>query len=328
MNHLRLLGLACGFALAVAPVQGQVVPAAPNGAKKDTLADLLKSYQGGASYASYGEGDRQVRHGDFVSITPKGSTTTITGVFVYRDPKSGKMYIRRRAGEAPVAVQIRDEDKVVPAVDKTDKGGVRPAIEIDERPSAAAPAGYEIHVMKVHNGPRTTSYFFETSLSPGEREQLGQLERAADDVQQKSGLVDSLTRAVENSANEPPTTVVQTGGAGYGYGYPYYAYPYYYPVEYYNPYYYAYNPVYGSLAANYGYYYGPGFGYGYGGGGSGANTTVVVQNTGNGANPANLMKSLSDAQAALTAAQKTLAVASSRAVYDPNGRIVAVRLEE
>jgi len=145
------------------------------------------------------------------------------------------------------------------------------------------------------------------------------MEKAANDVLEQSAIVESLNRAVQNIGNEPTAVVLGGGGGGYGYGYGY-PYPYYYPVDYY----YVYYPMFGNMP------YSPGYGYGYGGYGGygGGGPPGVVQNSGSSADPAKLMKSLSEAQAALANTQKTLAMASNRAIRDTEGRIVAVRLEE
>jgi len=56
---------------------------------------------------------------------------------------------------------------------------------------------------------------------------------------------------------------------------------------------------------------------------------VVIRDSGSNAQSiAALTKSLNEAQTALADAQKNYLAATQRAVYDPNGRIVAVRLEE
>ena len=235
------------------------------------------------------------------------------------DPKSGKLYIRAKAGQPPIGVPARDIDKIeriTPAIGTPDKGGVRPAIEFADKP-ARAPQ-YEIHTMTVRNGFYTTTYFYDTSLSPAERDQLSALERASDDVVQKSNTIESLSQAMQNAANDSGVTVAQGGYSGYS---PYLAYPYYYPVAYYNLYYYLYYP----MVPGYGYGGFPGYGYGGGGG----NSTVVVRDSGSsGQSIAALTKSLTEARAALVEAQKTYVAVARRAIYDPSGQIVAVRLEE
>jgi hypothetical protein len=327
MSKLGMLGLACGVMLAATgAAKAQVQPAGGAGAtiqdkplNKDSFEALKKSYQQGESFARYGQGEKVVNHGDWVRVTPKGGEP-ITGVFVWSDPKTGKLYIRRKAGTAPVAVPARDGviDRIRPAVDGDEKGGVIPPVLGYEKP--ASDPGYEIHTMTVRNGPYTTTYYYDSSLSPGEQDQLGAIEKAGSAVVQKGTLVESLRKSLEYAANDSGTTVVQNGG-GYGYGAPVFAYPYFYPIGYYNLYYYLYYPWYGGYPYGYGW-------PGYYSGGSGS--TVVVNNSGDGgAKIAALTKSLGEAQASLAEAQKNyLALWQRSAIYDPSGRIVAVRLEE
>jgi hypothetical protein len=330
MSKLRMFALAGTAAMAAAvlapfaPAQDKPPPIESKQVKKDTFADLLKGYQQGTGSYRFVSGDETLTSGDFVAISRKGNNERLSGVFVYADAKSGKLFIRPKAGQPPIGVLSRDVDKIErirPAVGTPDKGGVRPAIETGEKASA----GYEIHTMTVHNGTNTTMFFYETSLSGAERDQLSAMEKAGNDLVQKGNSVESLRQALETAANTPPTTVVETSNGGNGY--PGYAYPYYYPVAYYNMYWVAYG---GPLPATVNYPFYPASYMGYpGNGGGGGNTTVVVQNTGsNGQGIAELTKSLGEAQAALVEARKTYVATTNRAIVDPNGRIVAVRLEE
>jgi len=259
-----------------------------------------------------------------VTITRKDNEK-VTGTFVWADPKNNRLFIRPKAGQAPVAVATNDVDKIeriAPAVGTTGKGTVRPAIEGDG-PSPS----YEITTMRVHNGPYTTQFFFDDSLSPAEREQLRAMEKASNDVAQKGMEIESLSKAIQNANEQPATTVVSTGG-GYGYAASPYVvpYPFVYPVAYglYSP-----LPPGMNFGGNYLYYYGgipTNYMAAYP---TGNNTTVVTQNSGDNAKTlAALTKSLGEARTALADAQKRNTAMANRAVYDPSGRIVAVRLEQ
>jgi hypothetical protein len=323
MNKVRMLALGCGVTLAAvlaapAPAQPGAPPAQP---QKEPPAAQAKTPTPGVAMASLG--GKQVSHGDLVTFTQDGKQ--VQGRFVFMDPASNTMYVRTEPGKPPMKVPTQglDDLKVVPAAGGPDKGGIQFAIEGDGKQPTP---GNEIFTMEVNNGPFTTRFFYDNSLSPAERDELSAIEKASRDVAQKAMLVQSLRKSLEDAANNPDsgTTVVQTGGAGYTppaypyYWYSSYNYPYLYPVGYYNLYYYLYYPMYPGLP------YGPGS---YGGGGG--NSTVVVQNSGSGtSNVASLTKSLNEAQAALAQAQQNLAAANNRAVYDPSGRIVAVRLEQ
>jgi hypothetical protein len=331
MKPLRLLALACGAALLAAPaLRAQEKADGPKIQKKEVKKgaydDMRQRFNQGAGDYRLVAGNETLTHGDFVTVTRKNGDK-LTGVFVWADPKSGKMYVRPKAGQAPVGIatgDVNNIERITPAANGKGKGGIRPAIE----PEGGTGPAYEIHSMQVHNGPYTTVYFFDTSLSAAERDQLSALEKAGNDVAQKGMEVEMLNKAIENNINQPPVSVVTTGGYG-DYG-PYgpLPYPYYYPVAYG-----LYSPLLPGLnfGGNYLYYYGgiPSWYYpGYFGGG-GSNTTVVMQNGGDsGKSLAALRKSLNEAQTALAAAEKQYTTAARRGVYDPSGRIVAVRLEE
>jgi hypothetical protein len=309
-----MLALACGVALAAGPL----APVAPaQGKTKET-----KQAADTGTYR-FVSGDETLTSGDQVSINRK-NMGKVTGVFVYADPKSNTLFVRPKSGQPPIAVPASEIDKVErirPAGTTGGKGGVRPAIDAGEK---GAPT-YEIHTMTIHDGPSVRTFYYSTSLSPGEAEQLRAMEQARADVMQKRAMVDSLGAAIQDAATAPPATaVVQTAGPGYGY--PAYVAPYAY---------YGYNLVFNWPLFNApGYGFGlPSFGYAtlapeyYGGGG---NSTVVVQNGGGGAGQslAALTKALSEAEAALADARKNYDTVARRAVYDGDGRIVAVRFAE
>ena len=340
MIKLRMLVLACGVTLAagplapVAPAQGKPPPIKTKEVKKDTFADLLRNYQQTGSYR-FVSGDESLTSGQFVTITRKDKGK-VSGVFVYADPKSNKLYIRPKAGATPVAVpsnEIEHIDLTRPAgTGTTGKGGIKPAIETGEK---SAPS-YEIHTLTIHDGPMTRTFHYETSLSDAERNQLNALERARTDLLQKRTRVESLSEMIDNAATAPPVTIAQ-GGPGVALA-PYFA-PYafygYYP-GFYNPFQWNW-PGYSSGWSNYGYeipalaYYPAYGGFGtYGGyGGAGGGSTVVVTNPGStGQNVAELTKALKEAQTALNDAEKAYVAANQRAIFDNDGRIVAVRLAE
>lgn len=337
MMKLRMLVLACGALVAagpltpVAPAQDKAPPIQTKQVKKDTYQNLLNNYQQGGGNYRFVSGDETLTSGDFVSISRKGMGK-VSGVFVYSDPKTGKLYVRAKAGQRPIAVPSSDIEKIErirPAVGTTGKGGIKPAIETGEKQGP----NYEIHTMTVHNGPETTMFHYGTSLSDAETNELRALERARTEVLRKRAMVDSLSQAIDNAAAPPVNIVATNTGGGYGYGgYPYYAYTPYAGFGYYSP---VYTPwVIGWPGWNYGLTnYGvasPGWGwpgmYPYGGG---SNSTVVVENTGStGQSVAALTKALGEAETALATARKNYIAASQRAVYDPSGHIVAVRLEQ
>jgi hypothetical protein len=325
MIKLRVLVLACGVTLAVLPVAG-AQDKGPTIQKKqvnkDTYEDMLKSYQQGGGSYRFVSGDETLTSGDLVTIARKGAEGKVTGVFVYADPKTNKLYVRPKAGQAPVSIPAKDIDKIErisPAVGSPEKGGIKPAIEFGDKPAPK----YEIHTMTVRNGTSTSTFYYDNSLSPAERDQLGAMERASNDLVQKSTTIETLRAAMENAANDSGTTVVQTAAPVYP---SYIVDPYYYPyVGYYNAYYYPDFPL--GTGGPYWGLYGGLYGVGYYGGAS--NTTVVVRDSGNaGQSMAALAKSLSEAQAALNEAQKNYTAMSRRGIYDPSGHIVAVRLEE
>ncbi len=334
MIKFRMLLLGCGAVLAAGPLtpiahaQGKAPPIQTKQVKKDTYQNLLSNYQQGGGSYRFVSGDETLTSGDFVTISRKGAGK-VTGVFVYSDPKTGKLYVRPKSAQPPIAVPANDIDKIEriqPAMGTTGKGGVKPAIETGEKPAPH----YEIHTLTVHNGPEATTYHYSTSLSPGEREQLDALEQARATMQEKRAIADSLSQAIENEANTPPVTVVQTGGGGPGYG-SYYSYPAFAGYGYYNP---MYTPwITGWPGFNFGWTnYGasvPGWGYPAYYGGGGGNSTVVVANSGStGQSVAALTKALNEAETAFADAQKHYAALSQNAVYDPSGHIVAVRLEK
>lgn len=312
MTKLRMLALACGVALAVGPL----APVAPAQGKAPPADNNAGSYR-------FAAGDETLTSGDLVSINRKGAGK-VTGVFVYSDPKSGKLYVRPKAGQPPVAVPANDIEKIErirPAMTTGGKGGVKPAIDTGEKPAPK----YEIHTLTVHNGPQATTFFYEDSLSPAERNQVNALERARANVLQKRAAVESLSQAIENAANTPSVTVVDNSMPNLGYGYyayysmyGLYGYPFTMNYPLYN------EPGIGFGIANYGYpmWYYPGI---MGGGGS----NVVVQNSGsNPQNVAALTKALTEAETALAEARKNYVAISQRAIYDNSGHIVAVRLAE
>ncbi len=351
MKSIRMLGLACGVALTAAAVtsaqqpSGGIKPAidgqpeakktVPAGGVRPAVEakpgnNKVRPTQAQSDAASYrfASGDETLTNGDRVTIRRKNGSS-VTGTFVWSDPKANRLYVRPAPGQVPVAIPANDVDRVdriATAVGTTGKDGVRPAFEEKVRP-AGGPS-YEIYSMTVHDGPFRRTFLFDTSLSPAEKDQLGALEKAGNDVTQKRTEVEMLQKAIEDAATQPPVTVVNSGAPGYAAPYyPVVPYPFYYPVAYG-----LYSPLLPGL--NFGgnniYYYGgipttfyPTYPAG------GANTTVVLQGGGDNAKSlAALNKSLGEARAALAQAQKNYAALSHRAVYDDNGRIVAVRLEE
>lgn len=268
-----------------------------------------------------GESQRQLHHGDRVVLKGKGEATV-----VWQDTKSDKVYVRTKAGERPVAVSRNEITDVRPVAGTKNTGGIRPAVEGDPPPPSA---DYEIRSVQVYNGPYKTVHFFGRDLSPAERAQLNDLEKAANRVADDEELVENLENAIQrpsiptsqevNVVPTPAATPYPYGMPGvypYSYFAPYYPY-YYYPISYYNNYYFNYYP---PLA-----FFPPMMPQ--------TSPTIIVQNSGGGANDGgasrtDLAKALQAAQDRLRKDRESYAQASSRAVYDPSGRIVAVRFEE
>jgi hypothetical protein len=287
MNKLFVPAVAV-FALGWGPLlaQERVVRGAEPSIQKDTYRVVSN--------------DESFAHGTSVQITRKTGSPKVSGVLVYADPKVGCLYVRPGAGQAPVAValnEIQKIDRIAPALDRSVKDGVRPAIEIDARPRSA----YEIHELQIRNGPYTKVHFYESSLSPSERELLRTISRTSADVEAKGLLVDSLSRAIQEAVTDltvPALPIIS---------------PAYFPPD-------AYQPPF-VLVAN----------------SSMTNPVIVPGYTGGvlTAAPAprpdslaELMKRLSEAEAALAMSRKNYEAACSRAIYEPGGRIIAVRLDD
>jgi hypothetical protein len=244
--------------------------------------------------------DEILTHGNAVTITSKTGSANVSGVFVYADPKSARLYVRPRAGQAPVAValnEIQKIDRIAPAVDRSVKDGVRPAIESDARPISS----FEIHELQVRNGPYTNVYFYESSLSPKEQEQLTTITRTAADVEAKGLMVDRLSRAIQEAVTEWTVPSVPLLSAEV-------ILPYAYPPLFVLP---TNSPTTNSVIL-------PGY--------------AAIVPTSVRRHPrdslAELTKSLSEAEAALAMSRKNYETACSRAIYEPGGRIIAVRLED
>jgi hypothetical protein len=236
--------------------------------------------------------DEVLTHGDAVTITRKAGAAKVSGVFVYADEKSGRIFVRPQPGQPPVAVVARDIDKIdriTPASGRADKGGIRPAIDTGATPAPT----YEIHEMRGYNGPYMAVYFDGSSVSAEERKRLLAIEQGSTDVVRKSVLVASLRQAIQEAVSELTTT-------DYG-NIPYNALPYY-PMAY--PVFYSGNILFIVPAPI-------------------VDTRRDVTNS-----LAKLTKSLSEAEVALATARKNYDVARNWAVYEPGGHIVAVRLED
>ena len=230
-------------------------------------------------------------HGDAVTMTRKSGGATVSGVFVYADETSGRLFVRPQAGRPPVAVAVRDIDKIdriTPASGRADKGGVRPAIDTGATPAP----NYEIHEMRGYNGPYMSIYFDSSSVSAEERKQLLAIEQASTNLVSKGALVASLRQAIQEAASELSTPQYENIP---------YSFLAYYPTAY---------PVYssGNLLI--------------------VVPAPIVDNRPNVANSlAILAKNLKEAEADLAIARKNYDVVSSQAVYEPGGHIVAVRLK-
>jgi len=256
---------------------------------------------------AFGEGG--ARPGEYVAVTRKDGQK-MTGTLVWIDEKNNRLYLRPQPGQAPVAI-ARDDVNTV-AVQPREDGGIRTA-------STGYTTGYEIHTIEIFNGPNRSLHFFDRTLSPEERARLAEMEKSADDVARKSEIVDSLSEELKNQAqygNQP--TVVSTYNAG-AYNYMPFAF---YPVNYYFPY--------ATVYPFYNNYFPYAYTFPYvGGGAAGQNSTVVVQNpSGSSSSPGELLKALTTAQEQLAQARSNYTAARNLAIFDGQGRVVAVRLDE
>jgi hypothetical protein len=312
MNLLRVFALACGMAvLGTTGVAQEKAPPAKKPAKAKTDPNIRT-----------GDAQRVLHHGDRVTLKNKGEATV-----VWQDAKNNRVYVRTKPGERPIAVTMNDIANVRPVVGTKNTGGVRPAVE-GQLPTPQSVN--EIQPVEIFNGPYRTLHFLGRDLSPAERAQLKDLERSANRVADDEELVENLQNAAQQQALGTSSTqevvVRNPGVAPYGYsGYPgvypynYFApyYPYYfYPISYYNDYYFNYYPPLAFFPP-----YMPQV----------SQPTVIVQNsTGSsgGGSQADVTKALQTAQERLRKDRETYTQASSRAVYDNNGRIIAVRFEE
>lgn len=172
MNRLVIPALIGFLTWACGPLQAQDQPASSPGRPIQT-----------GTYR-FVTNDEILRHGDVLTITRKGGAAKLSGVFVYADEKSGRLFVRPQPLSAPVAIAANDVekiDRITPAVGRADSGEVRAAFRADEKSRPA----YEIHEMLGHNGPYTAVYFYESTLSPGERQQLLSIEKASGEVVEK-----------------------------------------------------------------------------------------------------------------------------------------------
>src|SRR5436305_1050612 len=106
MNVVRLL-VTFGIALAAAPfvaAQEKTEENSPPAQKKPAAPQAAN--QGAYQYVS---GNETLSSGDQVTLTRKGGEK-VKGTFVWSDPQNKRLYIRPRAGAAPVAVAADDVD--------------------------------------------------------------------------------------------------------------------------------------------------------------------------------------------------------------------------
>jgi hypothetical protein len=255
---------------------------------------------------AFGEGG--ARPGEYVAVTRKDGQKMI-GTLVWIDEKNNRLYLRPQPGQTPIAI-ARDDVNTV-AVQPRDNG-IRTA-------STAYTTGYEIHSLEIFNGPNRSFHYFDRTLSPDERARLAEIEKAADDVVRKRDIVDNLNEELRNQAQYGnQSTVVSTSGNGYGYGLMPFAFM---PINYYTPYAYAF-PYYSQY-----FPYAYGFAA-YGGGAGPQNTTVVVQSpSGSSASPGELLKALHTAEEQLAQARSNYTAARNLAIFDGQGRVIAVRLD-
>jgi len=259
-------------------------------------------------------GGKKLKHGDVVMMNRDGKDVKAT--VVYQDAKTGNLWVREKPGKAPVSVA---RDDIRPVAGSAEKGGIVPGVYVGE-----ADPNYEIYVMEVWNGPIKSVRYISKSLSPGEQQQLAELQRAANEAADSEMRVQDLKAKITKETEDPTpkieseTITTQSSLNNMPVWYYPVNYYYYYPVNYYFSYY-------PPLATPYGY----GYGYGYpgayspNGGGNSVTTTVKITPP--------PPPSLDDMRTALAAAETQMAkarqqytAARSHAITDERGRIIAV----
>jgi hypothetical protein len=246
--------------------------------------------------------DEVLAHGDVVTIRRKAGKASVSGVFVRADPRSARLFVRPQPGQAPVPVatnDIENVDRITPTLGRLGNGGIRSAFGIEERPTST----YEIHELQVRNGPYSKSYYYDSSLSPSERELLMAISRASADVEAKGQQVDLASRMLHEAIAEsvaPEVPVVLAADT-----FPY-AYPQILILD-------------QSLRPN------PVYSVGYS---PVVPTPVVVKRWASADSLADLTKNLREAEAVLAQARKDYETTRERAIFDPAGHIIAVRLDD
>ncbi len=316
MTTTRVAPLAWGALLLLTPLlsaQGLVVK------KKVVSPDQYQQLTEAATTptALGGEG---LHNGDMVSLRRKGVEGRLNGTFVYEDAKTSRIFVRPRAGEAPVPValkDIEDVERIVPASTSGGKDGVRFAT--DDGPRARH---REIYMLEIYNGPVKEVRYYGPNLSPAEKQELAALQKAANEL-----TADQETAVhLERSLNEQPTpaelmaqqyrlasmlALASTSGFTYSnYGFN--------P----SPYNFGGNLFYPAVSGPY-----------FGGTMPIINTVAAPAPTpaaGQAPQPsqAELMKSLKEARERVEQDRQALASLRNRAILDSDGSIVAVRLDE
>lgn len=308
MRRAPLAALACGtllLATAALPAQQKAGPVVK---KKVVSADEYRKLRAAAE-ARPAAGENTLKHGDFVTLSRRAGGR-LSGVVVYAEQASDRLFVRPRSGAAPVAVSLKDVteiERIVPA-------------------ASTGASEAEITPLEIFNGAVRTVHFFAPTLSPGEKEQLRDLESAANKLAEQQNLAELVEEQMARGLSDDETgavTVTQRGGFGgglpYGFGYGGgggYPYMSFVPFYRYLPYSLSYWPF-----VNY-------FPMYYGAGGVGGQSTVVVQRPSREETQANLMKQYDRLTESLGKARQSYDSARRRAVFDDEGRLIAVRNNE
>lgn len=295
MRKAPLAALACGALLLTAAVLPAQEKAGPVVKKKVVSPEEYRKLRAAAATRP-AAGEEALKHGDFVALARRAGGR-LNGVVVYVDEGSGRLFVRPRSGAAPVAVALKDVteiERIVPA-------------------SSSGPEA-EITPLEIYNGSVRTVHFFAPTLSPGEREQLRDLESAANRLAEQQGLAEQVEDAMARSLTEDDSAAGAQGGYGvpfgYGNGYPYIAYM----------------PFYRYLPLSLSYFPFVNYFPMYYGGGMAPQATV--QRPSREETQANLMKQYDRLTEMLGKARQTYDTTRRRAVFDNDGRLIAVRSME
>jgi len=310
-------------------------PPLPAPKAKTITPAQFSEMRGETSQVDWREG---YRHGRFLVLSLKGNNN-VSGRVVWTDEAAGKVYIRPRDGDVPVAVPFADitkAERIQLASVKEGKGGIAPASIREGQVGPAIlgpqpPDTPEIHVVRVVNGDVVTEHFYSNVVSHGEQAVLHRIEAAERDLAQARDLIADLNDMMQNKQQLQEALVAQADAQttalrilnntarNYYWVSWYYQDPplgiaeaYYWPTNFRN---------------NYHHYNAPP--HYYPNNNNNALAYPIIQrqqNEGESFSPGRIVEDIQVARAGLEKAQQNLAMARSRAIYE-EGRIVAVRLD-